>query len=82
MRGAAASSAVHRSSAGAKHHAKTGAEHVIEAGDDIGTFVRSGEKDEEKEVDPDYDEEQDHLYLFPPPKYHKGDRSLGVLMSG
>ncbi len=40
------------------------------------------EKAEGKIEDPDYDEEQDRLYLFPPLRYRKGDVSFGVLMSG
>ncbi len=40
------------------------------------------EKEEDTIEDPDYNVEQDRLYMFPPPKFHKGDISLGVLMSG
>jgi hypothetical protein len=87
MRGAAASSAAHRGHAsGSKHHPKSNTENLIEASDDLGPFL-SGEpngtgKGGEKEVDPEYDEEQDHLYVFPPPRYRKGDSALGILMSG
>jgi len=40
------------------------------------------ESESNKKEDPEYIEEEDHLNLFPPLSYRKGDISLGVLMSG
>ncbi len=30
----------------------------------------------------EYNDATDHLFIFPPPEYRKGDIELGVLMSG
>ena len=78
MRGAAAASAAHRSSAH-KNNPRCSTEHEIEADSTIG---KTDVNEEDKIIDPEYNEEQDHLYLFPPRRYQKGDISLGVLMSG
>jgi hypothetical protein len=80
MRGAAATSAAHRS-AGAKNNRRISKDHGIEA-ELITGDIDGRVKDEDKVVDPDYNEEEDFLYLFPPSRYQKGDISLGVLMSG
>ena len=82
MRGAAAA---HRhTNVSGKPHLKASADNIIEASDQ--DLIRSEsdgkDKGEGKNVDSDYNEEQDHLYLFPPPRYQKGDISLGILMSG
>ena len=81
MRGAAAVTA-HRN-AHARRHEITGASHTIEVDDSklSRTELESKEKTDGNE-DPEYIPEEDHLYLFPPPRYRKGDISLGVLMSG
>ncbi len=84
MRGAAAGAAHRNIKSSGKPRSKAGAENSIEASDQglIKNESDGKEKDEEKDMDADYNEEQDHLYLFPPPRYQKGDLSLGVLMSG
>ena len=78
MRAAAATSAAHRSSV-PKNKIKRSIEHDIEA---ESITDKTDVNEEEKIIDPDYNEEQDHLFVFPPRRYQKGDISLGVLMSG
>jgi hypothetical protein len=81
MRGAAAVSA-HRN-AYSKNHEISGASNMIEANNAI--FKKNEPKNKErsdKNEDREYIEAEDHLYLFPPPSYRKGDISLSVLMSG
>ncbi len=83
MHGAAAVTA-HRN-ANSKKHERAGGSIEIEASGNELKKIESGIKesdDKKKEEDQEYIEEEDHLYLFPPPSYRKGDTSLGVLMSG
>ena len=83
MLGGAAAVSHHKTNMSEKPHSKRNEEASIEASDQVITGESDGkETTEGKKVDTEYNEEQDHLYLFPPPKYQKGDISLGVLMSG
>jgi hypothetical protein len=84
MHGAAAAAAHRHIKSSGKNHSKTTADNTIEAGDQdlIASEPCGNESGDGKNVDPEYNEEQDHLYLFPPPRFQKGDISLGVLMSG
>ncbi len=69
---------------GRKDNPRTSSCDLIEASDTAVTKSESegNVKDDGKIGDPDYNEEQDRLYVFPPSRYHQGDVSLGVLMSG
>jgi hypothetical protein len=81
MHGAAAV-AVHRN-AHSKKHEISGASNMIEADNTV--LIKNEPKNKErsdKNEDREYIEAEDHLYLFPPPSYRKGDISLSVLMSG
>jgi hypothetical protein len=87
MRGAAAVAAHRNSGSNTKHLQKSGASITIEADDDDDYVTTEPENKDGNDAgkgkdDSDYVEEEDHLYLFPPPSYRKGDISLGVLMSG
>jgi hypothetical protein len=80
MRGAAATSATHHRSSVAKNNPRRDKEQTIEADSITDHMTDANEKD--KIMDPGYNEEEDYLYVFPPPIFRKGDISLGVLMSG
>jgi hypothetical protein len=78
MRGAAAATA-HRHASSKKQYETAGSSCTIEAMD---STLDKQESESNKKEDPEYIEEEDHLNLFPPLSYRKGDISLGVLMSG
>ncbi len=83
MHGAAAVTA-HRNANSKKHERVGGSSEIVASSSELKN-MESGIKesdDKNKDEDQEYNEEEDHLYLFPPPSYRKGDISLGVLMSG
>jgi hypothetical protein len=45
-------------------------------------YVEEKVEKKDSEDDEEYNDERDHLVIFPPEAYRKGDVELGVLMSG